>query len=67
MPPKNEAGAAVARTFNANVRRVAESFQDESGDQYVFLCECGCGTPLTLALAVFVVSGAWVAGHPEQG
>jgi hypothetical protein len=67
LAPKTESSIAVAREFNANIRKLAEIL-DGAGDQteYVFLCECGCGTAVALTLAAFVASGAWVAGPTHR-
>jgi len=67
LAPKTKASTAVARDFNANIRKLAERL-DDVGDEteYVFLCECGCGSAIALTLAAFVAGGAWLATHDQQ-
>jgi hypothetical protein len=69
LAPQTEASIAVAREFNANIRKLAERLDDVGdGDEteYGFLCECGCGKAIALPLAAFVAGGAWLATHNQQ-
>ena len=66
LAPKTEASIAVAREFNANIRKLAERLDDDGDEtEYVFLCQCGCGRAIALTLAAFVASGAWLATHTQ--